>query len=208
MLPFRFYLITPGHNQARTLALFPELVRLGLRAMQIREKDLPPQELWGFCHALQASMDRLPPGPRPWLFLNHQAHMAAELGLAGVHLREDSPLLALQSPRLRGALKFGFSCHSAEGAVRAYGLGADFITCGPVFETGSKPGVAPMGLAGLKQAAGAAPVPVFALGGITPANAGDCLAAGAVGVAAISALWEAPDPLAVLRGFHSALGGL
>ncbi len=91
----------------------------------------------------------------------------------------------------------------------AEAAGADFVTFGPVYATPSKlPHGEPTGLAALEAAARASALPVFALGGVTPARARQCLEAGAYGVAAISAVWNAEAPLDALAAFRDALGGL
>lgn len=92
---------------------------------------------------------------------------------------------------------FGVSCHSHADILSAEAHGADFVVYAPVFE---KQGTTaqPVGLEGLRQACGrvaahdkkveagfASGMPVLALGGVTLANARDCIAAGATGIAAI-----------------------
>jgi thiamine-phosphate pyrophosphorylase len=81
----------------------------------------------------------------------------------------------------------GVSCHSLEAVRLAESRGADFAVFGPVFEKSGGKGV---GIAVLKKVCHrkehAEPaMPVFALGGVTAANAGDCVAAGAQGIAGI-----------------------
>jgi thiamine-phosphate pyrophosphorylase len=141
--------------------------------------------------------------------LNDRADLALSLGFAGVHLREDSLPLAQHAPVLRERLRFGVSCHSVEGVVAAQAAGAAFATFGPVFETASKAAYgAPVGLKLLEQAAARTTLPLFALGGVTPERVRACREAGAWGVAAISAVWDADDPVAALQRFGDALGGL
>lgn len=208
MLPFRFYLITDRLNTlGDPLVLLPHLAAAGLRAVQVREKDLAPAELHAYCHELQKVLGEAGAGLR--LFLNDRAGLALSLGFAGVQLREESLALADHAPALRTALSFGVSTHSVDGVRAAEEAGADFATFGPVYDTASKAAYgAPVGLKALQQAAAESDLPLLALGGVTPQRARECLEAGAHGVAAISALWDAEHPLAALAAFADALGGL
>jgi len=78
------------------------------------------------------------------------------------------------------------SIHSAEEAKRAEELGARFVIAGHIFETQSKPGIRPRGLAFLRDICESVDIPVFAIGGITDENAQDCIAAGAYGICRMS----------------------
>ncbi len=99
----------------------------------------------------------------------------------------------------------GASVHSDEEARRAREAGASFAVFGHVWETASKEGLAPRGLEGLSSAVrAAAPMPVFAIGGITPERVAECLATGAHGVAILRALLEPEDPRPALRRFLEA----
>ena len=102
----------------------------------------------------------------------------------------------------------GRSCHDPEEVARAVARGAAYVTISPVAASASKPGYGPaLGAAGLREAvAAAAGVPVFALGGVTVANARDWRAAGAHGVAVMGAVMRADDPGAVVRGLLEAVG--
>jgi thiamine-phosphate pyrophosphorylase len=214
-LPFRFYLITDRlHTRGQPGDWLPKLAQAGLRAVQVREKDLAPAALyslaaqWRDAVAAQACGAQAT-GVALEFYLNDNADLALSLGFAGVHLREDSLPLARHEPLLRQRLRFGVSCHSLEAVLAAEQAGAAFATFGPVYETASKAAYgAPVGLGPLERAAARAALPLLALGGVTPERVGACLAAGAWGVAAISAVWDADDPVAALGKFGAALGGL
>ena len=132
----------------------------------------------------------------PWLALS--------LGLAGVH----RPQNGLPTDELRRLLEYrvvGASCHDAAEAEDAAGLGADFVTVSPVFETSSKPGAPLLGLAGLAKIAGPLDVPVYALGGVTPQRVGACLDRGAHGVAVLAGIMAAEDPYRATERYIEAL---
>ncbi|MDX2193170.1 MAG: thiamine phosphate synthase, partial [Gemmatimonadales bacterium] len=102
-----------------------------------------------------------------------------------------------------GAL-VGASVHSADEARAAAAEGADYLLAGNIHETASHPGRPAAGLA-LVEAAARTGLPVIAIGGMTPARAADARQAGAWGVAAIGALWHAPDPHGAALAFLDAL---
>jgi thiamine-phosphate pyrophosphorylase len=100
----------------------------------------------------------------------------------------------------------GVSSHSLEESIEAEKAGADWITFGPVYDTPSKRIYGtPQGLAALERVAHAVRVPVIAIGGITPERVREVRAAGARGVAVISALLTAPSPAETTRRFLEAL---
>jgi thiamine-phosphate diphosphorylase len=85
--------------------------------------------------------------------------------------------------------------HSTEEAELAVAEGADFLVVGNIYETASHPGRAATGLRLVTQVSRFGR-PVIAIGGITPERVTEVKDAGAYGVAAIRALWMAPDPAA------------
>ena len=148
MVPFRFYLITDRlHSRHAPHDLLRALLRAGLRALQVREKDLPPAALFAYCRKLQDGTAGCPPAH---FFLNDRADLALSLGFAGVHLREDSLPLADQHASLKEHLTFAVSTHHLEGVRAAAEAGAAFATFGQVFETPSKSAYGhPVGLVAL-----------------------------------------------------------
>jgi thiamine-phosphate pyrophosphorylase len=118
--------------------------------------------------------------------VNDDVEAALELRADGVHLGQGDP--GAERAR-RAGLLLGRSASSLEQALAA---DADYLGVGPIWESPSKDDADPaIGLAGLQAICAAVSVPVVAIGGIDATNAGDCIRAGAAGVAVIRA---ASDP--------------
>jgi thiamine-phosphate diphosphorylase len=129
--------------------------------------------------------------------VNDDVDAALELGADGVHLGQSDEGAA--RARARGLL-VGRSATTFEEAVSA---DADYLGVGPVWATPSKGDAAPpLGIAELERICRAVDVPVIAIGGVDASNAGDCIRAGAAGVAVIRA---ATDP-GVREAVDEALG--
>jgi thiamine-phosphate diphosphorylase len=95
--------------------------------------------------------------------------------------------------------------HSVEAARDAERDGASLLIAGTVFASASHPGGETIGSDGLREICAAVRVPVLGIGGITAANAGDVIRAGASGVAVISAIAGADDPQAAAHGLRHAI---
>ena len=128
---------------------------------------------------------------------------AARATGSGLHLRERDMTPAAARAVLGPAVLIGRSVHSTEGAVAA--TDADYVLAGHVYSSPSKPGLAPLGPAGLVRIVAAAPCPVIAIGGITPDRATEIIQTGARGVAVIGAIVEADDPRAAARALRVAV---
>jgi thiamine-phosphate pyrophosphorylase len=118
--------------------------------------------------------------------VNDDVDAAIALGADGVHLGQGDD--GAEAARAAGLL-LGRSASTLEQALAA---DADYLGVGPVWETPSKRDADPaLGLDGLRAICAAVTLPVVAIGGIDASNAGDCIRAGAAGVAVIRA---ATDP--------------
>jgi thiamine-phosphate pyrophosphorylase len=137
---------------------------------------------------------RLSGRPPLRLFVNDRLDVALAAGAAGVQLGAGSPE-AGDARRLGPAWWIGGSVHSLEAARTATAQGADYLLVGPVYHTATHPDVAPLGVARL-EAFTSLGLPVIAIGGVTPERVTELRRAGAYGVAAIRALWDATDPAA------------
>ena len=171
----------------------------GCRWFSLREKDLTPEErrvLLGELVSLGRRFGAV-------VTAHEDIEAVAAIGADGVHVPGGGNPDAVRA-RLPGAL-IGASAHSADEAAALLRAGADYVTVSPVFMTASKPGHGPaLGLEGLASIAARSPGPVVALGGITPENAAQCVAAGARGVAVMGEIMRSVDPQAtverILRG--------
>lgn len=145
------------------------------------------------------------------LLVHDRLDLAALARADGVHL----PAHGLPVPAARGHLGpeplIGRSTHTPADAAAALGDGADYVFLGNIWETTTHPGRPPLG-PGSITATGALlpprpPPPIIAIGGVTPERAAEARAAGAAGVAAVRALWDAPDPALALRALLLSLRG-
>ncbi len=163
----------------------------GVDWIQIREKDLPDREL---CALVRAAVTRTrKTGAR--ILVNGRTDVALAAGAHGVHLPSDSVAARAIRRIVPAGFLVGVSCHRVAEIEQAEREGADFVVFGPVFDTVSKHQYgSPAGIAELGRATGAARIPVLALGGVTVANAEECLRAGAAGIAGISIFQNVESP--------------
>jgi len=203
-LDWSLYLITDRHliGQRSLTEVVADALRGGVRAIQLREKDLAPQALL----QLATEVRTLTLQARAALLINDRIDVALAVGADGVHLRTDSlPTRVVR--RVLGSQKLiGVSTHSLDEIERAASEGADFVTFGPVFDTPSKRAYGPpVGIEALAEACRVARLPVFALGGIDRDRVGSVLDAGAHGVALIGAVMAQRDVRAAAETCLSAI---
>jgi thiamine-phosphate pyrophosphorylase len=157
-------------------------------AVVVRAPEAPAARQLGF-------LDRAGALVRPAeaaLFGHGDPALARMAHAAGVQLRR-SDLAPRDARRVLGDGWIGVSVGGRDDAAAAFAEGADYVVAGSVFETSSHPGRAARGLDWLADVV-ALGRPVVAIGGITAERAALARAAGAWGVAAISALFGAAEP--------------
>lgn len=177
-------------------AVVAEAVAGGVNVVQLRERDLPHDELVALGRRVRDAI-----AGRALFFVNGDVAAAKEIGADGVHFPES--MASDTTPT--DALLISRAVHSVEAAVAAQRTGADLIQIGTVFETRSHPGVPALGVDGLLEACERVAAPVIAIGGITAANAGDVMRAGAAGVAVIGAILDADDARAAAAELRAVL---
>ena len=186
------YLVTDrGLSRGRELVdVVLAAVRGGVTVVQLREKDASARETLELGRALLA---RLRPLGVP-LLVNDRVDLALALGADGVHVGQ-SDLPPEVARRLLGPEALvGLSITGPEDLPTLDPAVVDYAGVGPLFPTASKADATPaLGLEGFARLSRQLPVPVVAIGGITPANASDVIAAGADGVSVVSAICSAED---------------
>lgn len=150
-------------------------------------------------------------------FLNDDPRLAAELGADGVHIGQGDGSVAEARDALGGSSSdggvVGVTCHTSKDlAFRASADGADYVAFGAFYPTATKePPETFRGEDGLELLSWwqtAMTVPCLAIGGITPANAGPVVEAGADFLAVSGGVWDWPDgPEAALRSLWDCCRG-
>lgn len=169
----------------------------GVNWVQIREKDLSGRELLGLTREAVAARGCAR------VIVNDRVDVAIAAGASGVNLGRESlgareVVCWCKSGNAPEDFVVGVSCHSLEEAREAEGAGAAYIFFGPVFDTPSKRGMGePQGVARLAEICHGVAIPVLAIGGVSEENAGECMRAGAAGIAAIRMFQDARDDTAM-----------
>jgi thiamine-phosphate pyrophosphorylase len=138
------------------------------------------------------------------VLVNDRVDVAIATGAAGVHVGiDDLPVAAVRGISPPGFI-IGASVGSDDEMENA--SHADYVGIGPVFETQSKAdaGVA-IGVSGFRSIRGTVSLPAVGIGGVTDANAGELIAAGAVGVAVIGNVLASADPEIAARNLVTAM---
>jgi len=193
IVDFKLYLVTDKKlftNEGLFVNAVEEALKAGVRAVQLREKDLGTRDLLELAY----KMRDLTAGYGARLFINDRSDIAMCVKADGVHLGQTSmPVFAVRKV-VGDSMMIGVSTHTLNEAETAEREGADFITFGPVYQTPSKLKYGePVGLDALLNASEQISIPVFGIGGIKPYNMKDVIGAGARGVAVISGILGEAD---------------
>ena len=191
---------TPGLAIKLQIEKIERAAKAGVDWIQLREKDLSGRESAGMTARAMACA-----GSGTAILVNDRADVACAIGASGVHLGGRS-LPAEEARRLANCccagkdFLVGVSAHSLEEAIQSEQAGADYVIFGPVFATPSKADFGrPQGVQRLQEVSNRLTIPVLAIGGVTTKNAGECLAAGAAGIAAIRLFQDTEDLETLVR---------
>ena len=185
----------PGDERDKQAALLRQAsgwIADGIDFIQLREKDLSAAEIATLARKILQAVTLVASPTK--LLINSHTDIAIATGAHGVHLTSDrGELTPVQVHSVYASANMvppivTISCHTLEDVRRGREDCASAILFAPVFEK-SLPGGGILQGKGLERlhtaCIAAAPVPVYALGGVTLENASACMAAGAAGIAGI-----------------------
>ena len=179
------YLVTPeaGPDPTAWRRSLQRALEAGIARVQLRVRSLAPAAAAAL--AREVARDCGQAGVE--LLLNRDITLAAELGV-GVHLGSEQ-LAGLAGRPLPPGQAVGASCHDLAGLRQAVALGCDFAVLGPLQATASHPGAPTLGWDGFVALREQVALPIYAIGGLTPADLAIARGHGAQGIAAIGGLW-------------------
>lgn len=196
----RLYLVTDQTSlRGRSLTdVVLAAVQGGVTCVQLREKDLGTRDFVALACVMK---DLLAPFCVP-LVINDRIDVALVCGAQGVHLGQSDMPVALARRLLPPEVFIGLSVEAPDHVTQAQGQAVDYLGISPVYATPTKTDTAPpWGLSGLRRVRGMTDLPLVAIGGIHQGNASEVLAAGADGLAVVSAICSAADPCTAARSF-------
>lgn len=142
---------------------------------------------------------------RSMLLVNDRLDVVLALGLQGGHLGQRSLAPEMARALLGPDRILGLSVHGASEALEGREGVVDFLVAGTVYPSSSHPGGGAPGPRRIREVREVSPLPVLAIGGITPGRVAEVVAAGAHGVAVLSGVWAREDPAAAVRDYLDAL---
>jgi thiamine-phosphate pyrophosphorylase len=200
--PGLYLIVDPvGHDRHRREDLLDPLLGSGVTCVQLRDKQRTPGRSPAFARHL---LERCRAHGLP-LIVNDDPGWARELGADGVHLGQEDHAIRDARRMLGPEAWIGASAYAdLQRAQEAIQQGADYIAFGSFFPSATKPRAPRATLDLLREARRTLDRPICAIGGIRADNARSLMAAGADWVAVISAVWDAPDPVAAIRALVAA----
>lgn len=196
-----YVLVTADLCRGDWLAVAEAALRGGADCLQLREKGLEDGELLRRATAMAKLCHRY----NALFIMNDRVDVGLASGADGVHLgQEDLPVA--EARRLLGhSAIIGKSTHTLEQALAAAAEGPDYLAVGPMFATTTKPQDHIAGIETLRVVAAQIAMPLVAIGGITPDNTPEILAAGAAAVAVCQAVIGTSDAQAAAEAFRAKM---
>lgn len=198
-MPSELNVISTGRQSLATLVQIAEKIYPYVDTIHIREKTWTAGEM---VDAIETLISKGVPSEK--IIVNDRVDVAHVMNIRGAQLAHHS-IAVSKVKKAYNQLEIGCSVHNLEEAMKAEESGADMLLYGHIFDSNSKLGVPPKGIGRLKYIASNVSIPVIAIGGITPNNALEIIAAGASGIAVLSGILLANDPLKAVIDYREAL---
>jgi thiazole tautomerase (transcriptional regulator TenI) len=200
MRKHELHVITTGQQQLAEVAYIASQCPTELiDVLHLREKHRGARELIEWYTTLKPLFtDAL-------IYINDRLDAALAVQSPGIQLGFNSLSIRQSRQIMPSAIRIGCSVHTADEAVEAARQGADYVLFGHIYESGSKPGLAPRGLLSLTRVVEACPVPVIAIGGIDPDKVEEVLSTGCTGIAVLSSVLLHPQPAQQIYRYREAL---
>lgn len=195
----KLHIISTGKQKPAQLATIIGRIHPNVDFIHLREKTKTAKEVYEIVELLINKNV-----PLSKIIINDRADVASASNVKGVHLAFHSLPVKIVKRKFTD-LTVGCSVHSLEEAKIAEQQGANYVMFGHVYPTQSKPELLPKGLEQLRAVTEAISIPVVAIGGIKPTNIRDVIEVGAQGVAVMSGILEAEDPLEAVQQYRSYL---
>lgn len=198
-LDLRLYLVTDAPERCRygLLETVKRAVQGGVTVVQYRREHADDETMLAEARPLR---DYLRSVGIPFI-VNNEVELARELDADGIHVGQGDMPAAEVRRRVGGKMLIGLSVSNAEEMRAVDPAIVDYVGCGPVFTTATKPDAAPaVGIEGWAELSALSPLPLVAIGGINVERARAIRAAGRCdGVAVVSAICAAEDPAAAAK---------
>lgn len=189
------YVITDPHASLPVIEQARAAAQGGAALVQIRDKDISDFEFTALVKSLLPEMVAY--GVQ--LIVNDRVDVAIATGAHGLHIGQGDGDVATIRQIMPQGMILGLSIETDAQAHRIP-AGVDYIGAGPIRATATKPDHArPIGFEGLAQITAKTRLPTYAIGGLGHGDAAAIKAAGAIGMAVVSAVTRAPDPIAATR---------
>lgn len=183
-LPETLLITGPAESGEGWLARLEEALSQGVTWVQVRAPELSEVD---YRQRVEGALDLC--RPKGVMVLAHGGPDHYQPELDGLHL-DGSALRDCRQRPVPASAWCGASCHSPDELAHAVRLGVDYVTLSPVLPTASHPDVAPLGWARFADWVSGAPIPVYALGGVSPDHLAQARAKGAQGIAGIGFAWR------------------
>ncbi|MFC4322114.1 thiamine phosphate synthase [Litchfieldia salsa] len=193
------HIISTGNQTPQAFCEIARLIQNDVSYFHIREKSFTAKEFYDTVMLLVEGGISLSK-----IILNDRVDVACVTGVSGVQLAYHSLKASLVKKSFPN-LRIGSSVHSVEELTSAQNEGADYVFFGHIYPTTSKPGLPGRGVKELRIITEVSKVPVIAIGGINPSHVKEIIDAGASGIALMSGVLEANNPVKMVKEYASKL---